>query len=410
MSDTTEAGTIDIAIVGMGLHVPGANSPDKFWENVRDGVESVTFLTDEELLAAGVTPDELNDPNYVRAGAFLEGLADFDPEFFGLSAKDGAVMDPQHRHFLECCWEALEHANMPPSKFDGAVAVFGGCGMGSYFTQNLANNRELMDSMGYFLVRHTGNDKDFLSTRVSYALNLRGPAVNVQTACSTSLVAAHLACQSLLSGECDLALAGGVTIELPQPRGYLYRESEILSPDGHCHAFDHKSEGTIFGSGAGVVVLRRLDEAIADGQTIYGVIKGSAINNDGSIKVGYLAPSVDGQAAAVAEALVVADVRADTIDYVEAHGTGTPMGDPIEVAALLPGIHQGFAVLWDRIGEDQYRSPRYRRRGCWIDQGCFGTEASSDTPFFELGGAKPQDRFCLQPVLCDRLPQRLASD
>lgn len=324
----------DIAIVGMGIHVPGANTIDAYWDNLINSVESVTFLDDERLLEEGVSEHELRHPNYVRAGAFLEGRADFDAEFFGFSPKEAAIMDPQHRRFLEVCWEAVEDAGHPPHKFDGSVGVFGGCGMGTYMMYNLVTNRQLLNTVGYFLVRHTGNDKDFLSTRVSYCFNLNGPSINVQTACSTSLVAVHLGAQSLLSNECDMALAGGVTIETPHYRGYVFRENEILSPDGHCRAFDHRSKGTIFGSGAGAVVLRRMNDALADGDRIYAVIRGSAVNNDGNMKVGYLAPSVNGQAAAITEALAVANVPAESIDYVEAHGTGTPMGDPIEISAL----------------------------------------------------------------------------
>jgi acyl transferase domain-containing protein len=217
----------------MGLRVPGADTPEAFWRNLRNGVESIRTFTLEELAAAGVTPEERADPNYVRAGVVLENLEMFDAEFFGLSPKEAAIMDPQHRHFLECAWEALERAGRPPQKFDGRIGVFAGCGMGAYFTQNLLGNPELVRSVGLFLLRHTGNDKDFLATRVSYCFDLRGPSVSIQTACSTSLVAVHAACQSLLSGECDLALAGGSTIELPHGRGYLYKKNEILSPDGH---------------------------------------------------------------------------------------------------------------------------------------------------------------------------------
>lgn len=334
MDDNHSISDLDIAIVGMGLHVPGARTPEQFWQNIRNGVESVQSVTDTELLASGVSPSDFNDARYVRKGAFMDGVADFDPEFFGLGPKEAAIMDPQHRHFLEVCWEALDRAGHPPSKFDGAIGVFGGCGMGKYMIQNLLSNKELVDSIGYFLLRHTGNDKDFLTTRVAYTLSLNGPAIGIQTACSTSLVAVHMAVQSLLSGECDMALAGGVTIEIPQKVGYLFVENEILSPDGHCRAFDHRAEGTIFGSGAGVVALRRLKDAIEDDDQIHAVIKGSAVNNDGSRKVSYLAPSVDGQAAAISEALAVADTPAETIGYVEAHGTGTPMGDPIEISAL----------------------------------------------------------------------------
>lgn len=336
----------DIAIVGMALRFPGATSSEQFWENLRDGVESVQFYNDEELVEAGITKAQLRNPHYVKAGAPLDEMEHFDAEFFGFSPKEGGILDPQHRQFYECAWEALEDAGHPPENFDGAIGVFGGCGMGAYFAFNLITNPELVDSVGMFLLRHTGNDKDFLSSRVSYSFNLKGPSINVQTACSTSLVATHLACQSLLSGECDMALAGGSTIEIPHRVGYLYKEGEILSPDGHCRAFDHKSKGTIFGSGTGLVVLRRMEDAVSDGDNIYAVVKGTAVNNDGSSKVGYLAPSVDGQAAAIVESLAVADVEADSIGYVECHGTGTPVGDPIEVSALT----QAFRETSERNG------------------------------------------------------------
>jgi acyl transferase domain-containing protein/thioesterase domain-containing protein/acyl carrier protein len=341
-----EARDNDIAIVGMAARLPDARTPAEYWQNLCDGVESVRFYTEEELLAEGVKRDVLLRPNYVRAGAPLQRMDLFDAEFFGFSPKEAAIMDPQHRQFLETCWEALEDAAHVPDQFDGAIGVFAGCGMGSYFAFNLLTNAELIRSVGLFLLRHTGNDKDFLSTRASYLLDLRGPSVNVQTACSTSLVATHLACQHLLSGECDMALAGGVTIEIPHRRGYHYEEGEVLSPDGHCHAFDHRAAGTVFGSGAGIVVLRRMQDAIDDGDRIYAVIRGTAVNNDGSQKVGYLAPSVDGQAACIADALAVADIDADTITYVECHGTGTAMGDPIEVAALT----QAFRESTDKAG------------------------------------------------------------
>ena len=341
----------DIAIIGMAAHLPGAASIDAYWANLRDGVESIRRLTAAELLAAGEPAHLINRPDYVPSAAVLDGFETFDADFFGFSPKEAAIMDPQHRQFLEVVWEALENAGHPPEHFDGPVGVFAGCGMGSYFYFNLCSNPDLVENTGMFLLRHTGNDKDFLSTRASFILDLKGPSVNVQTACSTSLVATHMACQSLLNGECDMALAGGVTIELPHARGYLFKEGEILSPDGHCHAFDHRAQGTVFGSGAGAVVLRRMADAIADGDHIWAVIKGSAINNDGASKAGYLAPSVDGQSAAIAEAQAVAGVTADTIDYIECHGTGTYLGDPIEVAALTDAFRQTTsAVDFCRIG------------------------------------------------------------
>ncbi len=329
-----------IAIIGMALRVPGARNTTEFWDLLRDGREAIVRLSDNELRAAGVTPEEIADARYVKAGAFLSDMEMFDAGFFGFSPRDAAIMDPQHRHFLECAWEALEDAGHAPDTLSGPVGVFGGSGMHAYLPYNLLTNPELMRSVGKFLIRHTGNDKDFLTTRVSYQLNLTGPSVNVQTACSTSLVAVHLACQSLLSGECDMALAGGVSIELPHRQGYLYQEGEILAPDGHCRSFDSKAAGTVFGSGAGIVVLRRLSDARADGDHIHAIVRGSAINNDGSGKVGYLAPSVDGQARVIADALAIAGVEADDISYVEAHGTATPVGDPIEIAALTAAFRR----------------------------------------------------------------------
>lgn len=340
------AGENLVAIVGMAAHLPGAADLSHYWQMLREGRTAVRRLTESELLASGESPTLLKNPAYVPFAAPLEGFDRFDAEFFGFSPKEAAIIDPQHRHFLEVGWEALENAGHPPSAFKGRVGVFAGCGMGSYFYFNLCSNQGLVDSTGMFLLRHTGNDKDFLSTRLSHVFDLKGPSISLQTACSTSLVAVHYAIQSLLNGECDMALAGGVTIELPQMRGYLYKEGEVLSPDGMCHAFDHRGQGTVFGSGAGAVVLRRLEDAQADGDHIWAVIRGSAVNNDGAAKAGYLAPSVEGQAACVTEALAVADATADTIDYVECHGTGTYLGDPIEVAALT----QAFRRTTDEAG------------------------------------------------------------
>ena len=336
----------DIAIVGMAAHLPGAADIGAYWANLAGGVESIRVLSEAELLAAGEDPARLRRPNYVPAAAVLDGFADFDADFFGFSPKEAAILDPQHRQFMEVAWESLENAGHPPENFKGAIGVYAGCGMGSYFYFNLCSNRDLVEQTGMFLLRHTGNDKDFLATRVSHIFDLKGPSINVQTACSTSLVAVHYAAQSLLNGECDMALAGGVTIELPHARGYLFTEGEILSPDGHCHAFDHRAQGTVFGSGAGCVVLRRARDAIADGDHIWAIIRGTAVNNDGAAKAGYLAPSVDGQARAIAEAQAIAGVSAETVSYIECHGTGTYLGDPIEVAALT----QAFRETTDAVG------------------------------------------------------------
>jgi acyl transferase domain-containing protein len=351
ISTETPVSDTDIAIVGMAAHLPGAPGVDAYWRNLRDGVESIRRLSRDELIAAGEAPHLVDRPDYVPAAAPLDGFDRFDADFFGLSPKEAAIMDPQHRQFLEVAWEAMEDAAHPPEGFPGRIGVFAGCGQGTYYWVNVRSHADLLEQTGAFLLRHTGNDKDFLSTRVSHIFDLRGPSVNVQTACSTSLVAVHYAVQSLLGGECDMALAGGVTLELPQLRGYLFKEGEILSPDGHCHAFDHRAQGTVFGSGAGCVALRRLADAIADGDHIWAVIKGTAVNNDGAAKSGYLAPSVDGQAAAIAEAHQVAGVTADTIDYVECHGTGTYLGDPIEVAALTEAFRRSTdAEDFCRIG------------------------------------------------------------
>ena len=337
----------EIAIVGMAARFPGARNAAEFWENLKNGVESIRVFSDAELLAAGVSAEELAQPEYVKLGVVLEDFDMFDAGFFGFSPRDAAIMDPQHRIFLECAWAALEDAgHVPGAREEGSVAVYAGSGLSSYMIHNLLTNPQLMASAGLFLIRQTGNDKDVLATRVSYELNLHGPSISVQTACSTSLVAVHLACQSLLNQECDMALAGGVTVEFPHGRGYLYREGEILSRDGHCRAFDAESSGTVFSSGAGIVVLKRLEDAIAARDNIRAVILGSAINNDGSRKVGYLAPSVDGQSEVILEALGVSGVEAKDISYIETHGTGTKVGDPIEVKALT----QAFRSSSDRKG------------------------------------------------------------
>jgi acyl transferase domain-containing protein/thioesterase domain-containing protein len=329
-----------IAIVGMAGRFPGARNTVEFWQNLRDGVESIRDRSETELIAAGATAADLANPDYVKRAAVLDEVPMFDASFFGFSPRDASIMDPQHRHFLECAWEALEDAGHPPRLFDGSIGVFAGSGMNTYLIHNLLANHRLLETAGLFQLKQTGNDKDVLATRVSYQLDLRGPSINVQTACSTSLVAVHLACQSLLNYECDMALAGGVTIEFPHGLGYTYRDGEILSRDGHCRPFDEASSGTVFGSGLGIVLLRRLEDALAEHDHIRAVILGSAINNDGARKVGYLAPSVEGQAEVIAEALEIAGVTADDISYIESHGTGTRVGDPIEIRALTQAFRK----------------------------------------------------------------------
>jgi acyl transferase domain-containing protein/acyl carrier protein len=327
-----------IAVIGMVGRFPGASNTEAFWQNLSSGTESIRPFTEEELAAAGVDPALLADPNYVRAGAALDGVEDFDAAFFGYSPNEAEILDPQQRIFLECAWEALERAGYDSERYSGRVGVYASAGLNTYLLNNLQTSRQLMQTANGYQV-FIANDKDFIPTRVSYKLNLKGPSINVQTACSSSLVAIHLASQSLLNGECDMALAGGVSINLPQRAGYLYQERGIASRDGHCRAFDAQAGGTVRGDGVGVVVLKRLSDAIADRDTIHAVIRGSAINNDGSLKAGYTAPSVQGQAEAIAEALEVAGVNPETISYIEAHGTGTEIGDPIEVAALTQAFH-----------------------------------------------------------------------
>lgn len=322
-----------IAITGIAGRFPGARSAEQFWDNLCRGVESVSFFSDAELIAAGVPENLLRHPRYVKARAVLDDVASFDAQLFGFSPGESRVMDPQLRIFLESAWEALESGGCDPGRFRGHIGVFAGVSWNTYLLQNLLGHRQLLASVGPLLLRIL-NDKDFLTTWVSYRLNLRGPSIAVQTACSTSLVATHLACQSLLSFECDAALAGGVTIALPQKEGYLHEEGSIYSPDGHCRPFDAAARGTVGGSGVGLVLLRRLSDALADGDPIRAVIRGSAINNDGSLKMGYMAPSVDAQAEVIAAAQGIADVEPDSIGYIEAHGTGTPIGDPIEIEAL----------------------------------------------------------------------------
>ena len=329
-----------LAVVGMACRFPGARDVEEFWRNLRAGVESVTFFTDADLRAAGVDAAALGRPDYVKANAVLAEADGFDPDFFGYTLREAELIDPQQRVFLECAWTALEHAGCDPSKVPGVVGVFAGAGPGTYLLRQLAPNPAALAGTDGFAAM-IANDKDFLSTRVAYKLNLRGPSIAVQSACSTSLVAVHLAGQSLLAGECDVALAGGVSVRFPQTTGYVHHEGMILSPDGHCRAFDARAAGIVGGNGAGVVVLKRLEDAQAAGDTIHAVIRGSAVNNDGADKVGYTAPSVSGQEAVIKEALAVAGVAPDTIGYVEAHGTGTALGDPIEVTALTRAFRRG---------------------------------------------------------------------
>jgi phthiocerol/phenolphthiocerol synthesis type-I polyketide synthase E len=321
-----------VAIVGLAGRFPGADDLDEFWRNISSGVECLDVPTDADLDSAGVTLDIRSSPNFVRHCTALKGAANFDAEFFGISPRDAQIVDPQHRIFLECAWEALENAGYAPGATDHAVGVYAGASMNTYLFQIL-RDPALVESVGHYQLM-LGNDKDFLCTRVSYKLNLKGPSITIQTACSTSLVAVVTACQALNRGECDIALAGGVSVTVPERSGYLYEEGMIFSPDGHCSPFDVGARGTRGGAGAGVVVLKRLAEALKDRDTIRAVIRGAAINNDGADKAGFTAPSIDGQIEVIATAQALAGIEPRKISYVETHGTGTPLGDPIEIAAL----------------------------------------------------------------------------
>jgi acyl transferase domain-containing protein len=327
----SENTTEQIAVIGMAGMFPGANSVEQFWQNLCGGVESITQFTNHDLKRLGVPDDWLQDPKFVKAGTQIEHFDAFDAAFFGYTPREALLMDPQQRLFLEQSWKAIENAGYNPEGYEGPIGVFAGTSPDSY--RALLPSVDYNDTVGRMELM-IGSQLDFVATRVSYKLNLKGPSLTVQTACSTSLTAIQLASQSLLSYQCDMALAGGASLSFGPHFGYFYQEGAILSSDGHCRAFDSRATGTVLGQGVGVVVLKRLSEALADGDTIYAVIKGCGINNDGAGKIGYTAPSVRGQAEAIALAHVLSGVSADSITYVEAHGTGTKLGDPIEIAAL----------------------------------------------------------------------------
>lgn len=322
-----------IAIIGMNGRFPGANSLEDFWQNLYNGVESVQFFNRDQLLKMGIDEHLLDNPRFVAADALLDGMDLFDAAFFDYSAREAEIMDPQHRLFLESAWEVLESAGYNSDLYKGRVAVYAGANLSGYMVRNLYSNPGLVENVGTFKIM-IANSQDFLATKVSYKMNLTGPSVNVNTLCSSSMVAVHMACQNLLNYSCDMALAGGVSFQISRNEAFFYQEGGIGSGDGHCRAFDSKANGTVSGSGLGVLVLKRLEDAIADGDTIHAVIRGTGINNDGSDKNSYTAPNVDGQAECIAEALAMSGVDPETITYIDAHGTGTDLGDPIEIAAL----------------------------------------------------------------------------
>ena len=341
-----------IAVIGMAGRFPGADSVTTFWDNLRRGEESIATLSEEALTAAGVSAKTLADPAYVRRAPLLDGIEEFDAEYFGMTPYTARMMDPQQRLFLQTAWHAFEDSGYDPATFDGAIGVFAASTASGYLMDNLMSHRNSKALVGEGITVEMFNlvllnDKDYLATRVSHQFNLRGPSLSVQTACSSSLVAVHLACQSLLSGECDMVLAGAASIRVPHQVGYTYEPGAMVSASGHCRPFDVRSDGTIFGSGVAAVILKPLQAAIDDGDRIHAVIRGSAINNDGSVKMTYAAPALAGQAEVIAEAHAVAGVDSSTIGFVETHGTGTPLGDPIEIEAL----RQAFEVSsLDRSG------------------------------------------------------------
>lgn len=341
-SEVHEVRDDDVVVIGIAARVPGAASLDEFWTNLCAGEESLTRFTDEELLSAGVTPEELRDPRLVRVRPILADVADFDTKFFGYAPSEARSIDPQQRLFLECAWEAVESAGYDLQRYDGSVGVFGGSAGSTYYRAVLSTDYGNLNGTEY-LQTALATENDFLAPRVSYKLNLRGPSISLGTGCSTSLVAIHLAVQSVLTGESDMALAGGASITFPQTAGYVATESGAISTSGRCRAFDASADGTLVGDGIGIVLLKRASNAVADGDSILGIIRGTAVNNDGGNKAGFAAPSISGQVEVITEALAVAEVPAQTVDYVETHGTGTPLGDPIEIAAL----HKAFREAGD---------------------------------------------------------------
>jgi acyl transferase domain-containing protein len=338
-----------IAIIGMSGRFPGASNVQEFWQNLINGVDSISHFREDELeYSVSTAAEQAAGQKCVRARGVLDNVDQFDAEFFGINPREAEVMDPQHRLFLECAWESIESAGYDPGEYPGLIGVFAGCSLNSYLLFNLCKDRAFAAGFAgnYQVANYSillGNDKDFLATRVSYKLNLKGPSMAIQSACSTSLVAVCQACTNLLTYQCDMALAGGAAISFPQKRNYLFQEGSLVSGDGICRTFDEAADGTVFGNGVAVVLLKRLSDAMADGDSVLAVIKGTAINNDGEVKVSYAAPSVDAQASVIAMAQAAADVDPESISYIEAHGTGTPLGDPIELAALTKAFRDGGA-------------------------------------------------------------------
>jgi phthiocerol/phenolphthiocerol synthesis type-I polyketide synthase E len=333
----------DIAIIGMSGRFPGAPDLRTFWRNLQGGVDSIGHFSEEELIASGLFPlDVIRHPDFIAAKGVLDDAEMFDAAFFGISPREAELMDPQHRLLMECAWHALEDAGYDSERYPGRIAAFTSTGLNTYMAFNICSHPGLAQRVGGFHLSIC-NDKDFVATRIAYAMNLKGASLNISTACSSSLVSVHFACQHLLTHQSDISIVGAVSVHFPQKVGHIYEAGAAYSPDGLCRPFDSTPSGLIDGSGVAAVVLKRLDDALRDGDAIYAVVKGTAVNNDGRNKVGYTAPSIEGQSDVISEALEMAGVEADTISYVEAHGTATPLGDPIEVAGLTQAYQRRTA-------------------------------------------------------------------
>ena len=407
--DRQDRGEVEIAVVGLAGRFPGARTVDQLWDNLRNGRESIRFFSDEELIAAGVDPDLVANPDYVKAKGVLGDVDQFDAGLFGLSPREAELMDPQHRTFLECCWEALERAGYNSGRPAGRVGVFGGASMNTYLITNLISHLELVASADT-LQASLGNDKDPLTSRVSYKLNLKGPSITIQSASSTSLVAVHVACQSLINSDCDMALAGGVSIHLPELSGYMFHEGGTTSPDGHCRTFDARAKGFVSGHGCGIVVLKRLADALRDGDHVHAVIKGSACNNDGALKVSYTAPSVDGQIEVYSMAYANAgvDPRHALLRRVPRHGDADRGPDrDRRPDAGVPRPHRPPQLLRHRLAEVEHRPPRLGGRRLRPDQDGARPRAQADPAQPPLRAAEPADRLREQPVLRQRRAPRL---
>jgi amino acid adenylation domain-containing protein len=349
MQKSPKVNSDGIAIIGMVGRFPGADNVESLWQNLCNGIESSTTFTDAEI-DSSIDSELRTDPNYVRVRGIVEGAETFDASFFGINPREAEVMDPQARVFLELAYTALENAGYMPESYEGAIGLYAGSGQNTYFEHHICGRPEIINRLGEFQTM-LANEKDFVTTRTSYKLGLTGPSLSINTACSTSLVAVIQAFQGLMSNQCDIALAGGISITTPQNRGYLYQEGSMLSPNGRCRPFDANAQGTMFNSGAGIVILKRLEEALDDGDRIYAVIKGVGMNNDGTDKVSFTAPSVNGQAGAITMAQASAGIHPETISYVETHGTATPLGDPIEIEALTQAFRtQTDATQFCAIG------------------------------------------------------------